>query len=172
MNSNKSKINKKKIVLTRHFLLAAFLCSVSIFGACRAREESRLPEISQSSDETSSDSGAATFEIPAPSLDLAKPFEISRAPKDVALCEKINQTIEQSEFANARWGVFLISLKDGRAVCERDGRKLFNPASIEKTLTALVALDKLGADFHFKTSVFTANQIESDGTLNGDLTIY
>jgi D-alanyl-D-alanine carboxypeptidase/D-alanyl-D-alanine-endopeptidase (penicillin-binding protein 4) len=147
------------------FFLAVFFVFISAFSACYSSGESQPLETPQ-------DSEAETFEIPTPNVNLAKPLETSREPKDVALCEKINQTIEQSEFANARWGVIAISLKDGRIVCERDGRKLFNPASIQKTLTSIVALDKLGVDFRFKTSIFAQNQIETDGTLNGDLLIY
>lgn len=141
-----------------------------MFAACFSSQGSKPPEASRNSD--FQNSGETAFEVPSPSVNLAKPLEISKQPKDAALCENINQTIEQSEFANARWGVIAISLKDGRVVCGRDARKLFNPASIEKTLTAIVALDKLGADYRFKTSVLAANQIESDGTLKGDLTIY
>lgn len=155
----------EKISKRRRFFLISFLASFALLSACFSRVENNTPEIPQSSEPTA-------FEIPTPSLNLAKPLEISREPNDVAMCEKINQTIEQSEFANARWGVIAISLKDGRIACERDGRKLFNPASIQKTLTSIIALDKLGADFRFKTSIFAPNQIETDGTLNGDLVIY
>ncbi|MDQ3801540.1 MAG: D-alanyl-D-alanine carboxypeptidase/D-alanyl-D-alanine-endopeptidase [Acidobacteriota bacterium] len=116
--------------------------------------------------------GDAPFEIPAPDINLANPLVVSQRAEDVALCEKINRRIDESQFANARWGVFAVSLKDGRVVCSRDGRKLFNPASIQKTLTAIVALDKLGADFRWKTSVYSENQIEADGTLGGSLTLY
>jgi D-alanyl-D-alanine carboxypeptidase/D-alanyl-D-alanine-endopeptidase (penicillin-binding protein 4) len=154
------KINKR-----HHFFLAAFLIFISIFSACYSSGKSQQSEIPQDSDTP------PAFEIPTPSVNLAKPLEISRKPQDTALCEKISQTIEQSEFANARWGVIVISLKDGRAVCERDARKLFNPASIEKTLTSIVALDKLGADFHWQTKVFSNKQIEN-GILDGDLIIY
>ncbi len=112
-----------------------------------------------------------TFAVPNSNINLAKPLEISRQPKDVALCEKINQTIEQSDLANARWGVIAVSLKDGRIVCGRDERKLFNPASIQKVLTAIVALDKLGADFRWRTSVYAQKEIEN-GILDGDLTVY
>ncbi len=111
-------------------------------------------------------------EIPVSNINLANPLVVSQRPDDVALCDKINRKIDESSFANARWGVFAVSLKDGRVVCSRDGRKLFNPASIEKTLTAIVALDKLGADFRWKTSVYAANAIDADGSLNGDLTLY
>lgn len=109
--------------------------------------------------------------IPTPNIDLAKPLDISKLPADLKLCEKINQTIDQSEFANARWGIIAISLKDGRVPCSREGQKLFNPASIHKLLTSIVALDKLGADFRWKTSVYATKQIEGD-TLNGDVILY
>jgi D-alanyl-D-alanine carboxypeptidase/D-alanyl-D-alanine-endopeptidase (penicillin-binding protein 4) len=165
MKTNDSKIDEMKILTTRHCFFAAFLFSLAIFGACFSRGESApQTQVSENSNQT-------TFEIPASEINLAKPLEISKEPKDAALCEQINQTIEQSEFANAHWGVFVVSLKDGRVICGRDARKLFNPASIEKTLTSIVALDKLGADFRWQTKVFSKANVEN-GTLNGDLTIY
>ncbi len=162
------KINAPKLFL---FLSIA---SLLFFASCRtaddaARGESRTGE---DAEQQQPDRTAASFDVPAADINLAKPLQISTEPKDAALCEQINRIIEQSEYANARWGVFVLSLKDGRIACARDGRQLFNPASIEKTLTSIVALDKLGADFRFKTSVFAPAQIDADGTLNGDLTIY
>jgi len=140
------------------------LVSLLFLPACFSSESSNQTENFQPTNEQ-------TFSIPDSDINLAKSLEISKQPKDVALCGRINRTIEQSEFANARWGVIAISLKDGRIVCGRDERKLFNPASIEKILTAIVALDKLGADFRFRTSVYGAREIEN-GILDGDLTIY
>lgn len=110
-------------------------------------------------------------EIPTPSINLAKPLEISKLPADISRCEKINQIIDTSEFANARWGIIAISLKDGRVACAREAQKLFNPASTQKLLTSIVALDKLGADFRWKTSVYATKQIEGE-TLNSDLILY
>lgn len=109
------------------------------------------------------------FDVPPPNINLAYPLSVSTRPDDVALCGKINEKIDKSPYANAHWGVIAVSLRDGRIVCSRDGRKLFNPASIQKTLTAIVGLDKLGPDYRWKTSVLAANQIEADGTLRGDL---
>ncbi|HSK74144.1 MAG TPA: D-alanyl-D-alanine carboxypeptidase/D-alanyl-D-alanine-endopeptidase [Pyrinomonadaceae bacterium] len=120
------------------------------------------------SEETNSD----TAEIPVSSIDLAKPLEISEKPEDKQLCEKVNQIIENSQFANARWGVIAVSLKDGRVACGRDARKLFTPASVQKVLTSIVALDKLGANFRWKTTVYSQNQIREDGVLEGDLILY
>ena len=118
------------------------------------------------------DSAESSFEIPAPNINLANPLVVSQKPEDAAMCADINEKIEKSPSSNARWGVFAVSMKDGRVVCSRDGRKLFNPASIQKTLTAIVGLDKLGADYRWKTSVYTENEIDADGNLNGDLIIY
>ena len=98
-------------------------------------------------------------------------MEISKRPEDVQLAKKIDEIIEKSEFANARWGIFAVSLKDGRVLVGKDGQKLFNPASVEKILTSIVALDKLGADFRWQTRVFAQKNIEN-GTLDGDLILY
>lgn len=149
--------------MNRNFLSVILI--VSLFSsACHSINSANQAENLQPANDES-------FSIPDSDINLSKPLEISKNPKDVALCEKINQTIEHSELANARWGVIAISLKDGRVVCGRDERKLFNPASIEKILTAIVALDKLGADYRWKTSVYAAKEIDN-GTVNGDLTIY
>jgi D-alanyl-D-alanine carboxypeptidase/D-alanyl-D-alanine-endopeptidase (penicillin-binding protein 4) len=155
---------REKIIEKGQLILVVFLISFSIFSACFSRIENKQSEIAQNSESSAS-------EIPPPSVNLAKPLEISKEPKDVALCEKINQTIEQSEFANARWGVIAINLKHGRVVCGRDARKLFNPASVQKILTSVVALDKLGADFRWQTKAVSSRQIE-DGILDGDLIVY
>jgi D-alanyl-D-alanine carboxypeptidase/D-alanyl-D-alanine-endopeptidase (penicillin-binding protein 4) len=111
------------------------------------------------------------FDVPVPNINLTNPLVISNKPEDVAMCSEINEQIDKSPYSNAHWGVIVVSLKDGRVACSRDGRKLFNPASIQKTLTAMVALDKLGADYRWKTSVLGTNAIDADGTLSGDLVL-
>ena len=114
---------------------------------------------------------SSPIEIPSSNINLAKPLEISSRPEDAALAKKIDELIEKSEFSNARWGVFVVSLKDGRILVGKDAQKLFNPASVQKIITSVVALDKLGADFRWQTKVFSNGKIEN-GTLNGDLILY
>ncbi len=148
-----------------HRITNAFIAIILAFcAACHSIDSSNQTVESNAAP-------ADVLVIPNSEINLAKPLEISKNPKDVALCESINRTIETSEFSNARWGVIAVSLKDGRVVCGRDERKLFNPASIEKTLTSIVALDKFGADYRWKTSVYAGKEIE-DGAISGDLTIY
>jgi D-alanyl-D-alanine carboxypeptidase/D-alanyl-D-alanine-endopeptidase (penicillin-binding protein 4) len=167
INLKQNKRNAQK------FFLFLSLLSLVFFSSCRAANQAKGGEnIGEQQQPQQPDQTVASFPVPPPDVNLAKPLQVSTQPEDIALCGKINQTIEQSEYANSRWGVFVLSLKDARIACARDARQLFNPASIEKVITAIVALDKLGADFRFKTSVFGSNQIQPDGILDGDLIIY
>lgn len=161
-----------KIVKISHSTktLAFFLVFSFIFLACRAPE--KVNPIEQFETQNAAQQNEATFEIAPPNINLAAPLEVSKKPEDIELARKIDEIIEKSEFVNARWGVFVVSLKDGRVVVARDARKLFNPASIQKILTAIVGLDKLGADFRWTTRAFGQNQIDADGNLNGDLIVY
>ncbi len=168
MKSEIIKFEQNKLKLQKLFLVFSFT-SLLFFSSCRSSNEAMGVETTE---EQPPDQTVASFSVPSPDVNLAKPLQISTRAEDVALCENINQTIEKSEHANARWGVFVLSLKDNRITCARDARQLFNPASIVKAITSIVALDKLGVDFRFKTSVFAQNQIEADGSLNGNLIIY
>lgn len=147
------------------FLLLSFFA----FTACRSTTEPARQEVAP--DETVLPAGES-FDVTSANINLSNPLVASTRSEDVAMCREINETIEKSRFANARWGVIAVSLRDGRVLCERDGRKLFNPASIQKTLTGIVGLDKLGADYRWKTGIYGQNSIDSNGTLNGDLIIY
>jgi serine-type D-Ala-D-Ala carboxypeptidase/endopeptidase (penicillin-binding protein 4) len=131
--------------------LSALICGLILLSACFQNPQNNNSEIPEQPPA-----------IPTPNINLAEPLRISEKPEDVEKCKNINQIIEQSEFANARWGIIAISLKDGRVVCERDGQKI---------LTSVVALDKLGADFRWKTLVYAKSEIEN-GVLNGDLILY
>jgi D-alanyl-D-alanine carboxypeptidase/D-alanyl-D-alanine-endopeptidase (penicillin-binding protein 4) len=153
------------------FILTFILSTLLFFTGCRSNNQTEIPAQNQPPlfPENAAESA---FEVPAPNINLANPLVVSQRPEDAATCAEINEKIEKSPFSNARWGVFAVSLKDGRVVCSLDGRKLFNPASIQKTLTAVVALDKLGADYRWKTSIYGNDEISADGVLNGDLIIY
>jgi len=156
--------------ITAVFLLFSF--SVFNFSGCYSKQSTQTETENSQSENILPDSENSDVEITSPNINLAKPLVVSDKAEDVAMCNEINEAIEKSQFSNARWGVFAVSLKDGRVVCSRDGRKLFNPASIQKTLTAVVALDKLGSDFRWKTSVLADGQIDANGILNGNLILY
>ena len=106
------------------------------------------------------------------SATTAAPVVLSNAPADAELRRKIDEAIESSGQTSARWGVFAMSLKDGRVLCARDADKPFVPASNMKAYTTAVALDLLGADYRWRTSVYAASEADGSGTIQGDLTLY
>ncbi len=100
------------------------------------------------------------------------PLLLSNAPADAELRRKIDEALGSSSLSSARWGVFVMSLKDNRVLYARDSDRPFIPASNMKIYTTAVALDLLGADYRWRTSVYAASEADKSGTLNGDLTLY
>lgn len=91
---------------------------------------------------------------------------------DAVLAHDIDQLIDQSDSGKARWGVFVMSLKDGRVWYSRDGDKLFTPASNMKIYTTAVALDLLSPDFRWRTSVYASTEPSAEGVIDGDVILY
>lgn len=91
---------------------------------------------------------------------------------DGELARLLDGTIESSEFATARWGVYVVSLTDGRVLYARNSDKLFTPASNMKVYTTAVALDLLGVDYRWRTSVYADKRPDANGVVDGDLTLY
>lgn len=94
------------------------------------------------------------------------------SPSDYSLAQQIDRDIDTSDLGAVRWGVCVVSLGDGRVLYARNADKLFTPASNMKIYTTAVALDLLGAEYRWRTSVFAAAQPDANGTINGDLTLY
>ncbi|HEX8748215.1 MAG TPA: D-alanyl-D-alanine carboxypeptidase/D-alanyl-D-alanine-endopeptidase [Pyrinomonadaceae bacterium] len=98
--------------------------------------------------------------------------QASTSRSAVELGRRIDEAIEGSEFRAARWGVYVLSLRDGRVVYARDAQRPFTPASNMKAYTTAVALDTLGADYRWRTSVYALSEPDSGGTINGDIVLY
>lgn len=88
------------------------------------------------------------------------------------LARRINSEIDESEMADARWGVCVISMADGSIVFERNSDKLFTPASNMKIYTTGIALDLLGANYRWRTSVYANAKPDANGAIQGDLILY
>ena len=162
MNTDKHKYLFKNLL--KNLCLSVFICGLTFFSSCRIFNQNNQTNSKINSNENS-------FEIPKSNINLEKPLEVSDRKEDVAVCREIDKTIAESDFKKARWGIIAVSLKDGRVVCGNDAQQLFTPASVEKLLTSIVALDELGADFRWKTSVYAKSEIKN-GTLGGDLILY
>ncbi len=117
INLKQNKRNAQKL-----FLFLSLL-SLVFFSSCRTANQAKgsenIGEKEEQQQQQQPDRTTASFPVPPPeSINLSNPLQISTREEDIALCEKINQTIEQSEHVNARWGVFVLSLKDGRIFCQ------------------------------------------------------
>lgn len=91
---------------------------------------------------------------------------------DAELGRLIDHAIDTSDFSAARWGVSVISLRDGRVLYARNAAQLFTPASNMKVYTTAVALELLGPDYQWRTSIYADEQPDASGVLKGDLILY
>lgn len=66
-------------------------------------------------------------------------------------------------------GVMIESLNHERLFASHNADEVFNPASLIKLATSLVALKKLGADYRFRTEVFADGRTDEKGTFHGQL---
>lgn len=88
------------------------------------------------------------------------------------LRQKISHHIAQPRFAAAIWGIKVVSLDDGETIFEHNAERLLIPASNAKLFTGAVALDRLGTQFRFRTSLYSTGAISGGGTLRDDLIVY
>jgi D-alanyl-D-alanine carboxypeptidase/D-alanyl-D-alanine-endopeptidase (penicillin-binding protein 4) len=73
-------------------------------------------------------------------------------------------------FANAQWGVEVISLDRGDLLYERNATRLYMPASNNKIVTAAAALARLGPDYRYETRIASDGEVIG-GVLKGSLII-
>ncbi|HKP72451.1 MAG TPA: D-alanyl-D-alanine carboxypeptidase, partial [Pyrinomonadaceae bacterium] len=66
-------------------------------------------------------------------------------------------------------GVLVQTFDGGQVLASHNADTTFNPASLVKLTTTLVALKRLGADYRFVTHVSTDGAVDASGTLDGNL---
>src|SRR5213592_1721072 len=102
----------------------------------------------------------------------ANPNSPAATTNDPNLAREIDRIFNENDLQRARFGVFVISPQDGRVLYARNADQLFTPASNMKVYTTAVALDLLGPDYRWRTSVYANKQPDANGIVNGDLTLY
>jgi D-alanyl-D-alanine carboxypeptidase/D-alanyl-D-alanine-endopeptidase (penicillin-binding protein 4) len=103
----------------------------------------------------------------------ATPTSKSLAVKpDQKLSVILDSLLNSSDFSHGRWGVAVISVKDGKLIYEHNSDHSFTPASNMKVYTTAVALDLLGADYQWRTSVYADAEPDPQGIIRGDLVLY
>ena len=87
-----------------------------------------------------------------------------------ALRAAIDSMADAPEFRNAFWGILVVDPERGDTLYSRNAGKLFLPASNMKIVTSSVALEQLGPDFMYRTTLVARGPVR-DGTLVGDLAV-
>jgi serine-type D-Ala-D-Ala carboxypeptidase/endopeptidase (penicillin-binding protein 4) len=127
------------------------------------------PNATPSATQTNAPTPAAK-QTPTPS---STPATQAGAPRTLEeLRARLRELIERPEFAASRLAVKVASLDTGRVLFEQDAEKLMQPASNLKLYTVAAALDRLGPDYRFVTSVYANARPDSSGTVRGDLIVY
>ncbi|WP_445300805.1 MULTISPECIES: D-alanyl-D-alanine carboxypeptidase/D-alanyl-D-alanine endopeptidase [unclassified Microcoleus] len=95
-------------------------------------------------------------------LILGRPSAVAAQTSAVAgdicpgeLGAQVDAIANRPEFTRSRWGILIQPLSSTTTLYSRDAQKYFIPASNAKLLTTAAALQKLGADFRIKTSVYS-----------------
>ncbi|MDT7604012.1 MAG: hypothetical protein QOF61_2009 [Acidobacteriota bacterium] len=101
---------------------------------------------------------------PAPTGPAPRTLEVLRA--------RISDVLARPELAPAHFSIKVVSLDTGALVFEQDAGKMMSPASNMKLYTVSTALDRLGPDFRFVTSIYAAEKPDAKGRVKGDLIVY
>ncbi|MCA1642355.1 MAG: D-alanyl-D-alanine carboxypeptidase/D-alanyl-D-alanine-endopeptidase, partial [Acidobacteria bacterium] len=101
---------------------------------------------------------------PTPATPAPRTLEVLRA--------RIADVLARPELAPARFAIKVASLDTGAVLFEEDAGKMMMPASNMKLYTVAAALDRLGPDFRFVTSVYADAKPDAKGRVKGDLVVY
>ncbi|HVX05870.1 MAG TPA: D-alanyl-D-alanine carboxypeptidase/D-alanyl-D-alanine-endopeptidase [Rhodanobacteraceae bacterium] len=120
--------------------------------------------------------GCATAPPPKP-VQVAQPVPpvpTAASPRNLpsSLAEGIDTYISQPRFTHAQWGIEVASLDGGNTLYRHDADALFLPASNAKLYTSALALQTLGPDARFSTTLYATAAPRADGTLDGNLILY
>ncbi len=87
-----------------------------------------------------------------------------------SLARRLTRLLDRAPFHRASWGLLVVN-QQGRTVFERDGDRLFVPASTAKLAVTAAATALFPPDYRITTSVYGTGPLV-DGALQGDLVIY
>ncbi|MGH9762113.1 MAG: D-alanyl-D-alanine carboxypeptidase, partial [Blastocatellia bacterium] len=93
---------------------------------------------------------------------------LTAPPPNPLVSAFVDSMAERGFSANAQG--YIVQTIDGTVLAENNADVPFNPASVTKVATSLVAISKLGPDYRFKTMLYTDGTFDkATGTLHGAL---
>ena len=98
---------------------------------------------------------------PLPLLEARTPFGLDGLRADLG-------TLAATSIRNGSWGMMVTSITHGDTLFSINADVPHVPASTQKVLTSVLALDALGPQYRFRTEVLRSGSFR-DGTVDGDL---
>lgn len=156
-------MNKKFSPYTLYNIIVATL--LLTLGACKTTERARRGSYQPDAAHTP----AMTSELLTAGevVQQAQPAVVS-APALSPLQQKLEDIMRDSVLVTTQAGIDIIDLTTGERLYSRGERQRMRPASSEKMVTAIAALDVLGPQHAFTTQLLTTGSVEG-GVLRGDL---
>ena len=83
--------------------------------------------------------------------------------------ERAELLVQAAPVDKGEWGLLIVNASSGEILYQKNADKYFVPASNMKLLTTALALDTLGPDYRFRTTLETNGTLSQEGRLSGDL---
>lgn len=85
------------------------------------------------------------------------------------LAQRLQRLLGEPVLRQSEVGMAVYDLDADTLVFAHQAEKLYRPASVQKLVTTLTTLTRLGTDCEVRTDVFADGAVDADGTLQGDL---
>src|ERR1700676_2470604 len=85
--------------------------------------------------------------------------------------KRVDALLGAEPSSKGEWGLLIADAETGETLYEQNAAKYFVPASNMKLFTTALALDKLGPEFRFHTTVESTGVITPEGELSADLVL-
>jgi D-alanyl-D-alanine carboxypeptidase/D-alanyl-D-alanine-endopeptidase (penicillin-binding protein 4) len=146
------------MIKKRYFSLLTFLLLSVLTLHAQTEEE----DITEEKDTLVTDS------LWTDSLETLKEQKADSLPWPENVRARIDELVKSDMFQTSQLGMMIWDLDADSCIYAHGERQLLRPASTMKTITAIVALDRLGGSYQFKTELCYTGRIDSC-TLVGDV---
>jgi serine-type D-Ala-D-Ala carboxypeptidase/endopeptidase (penicillin-binding protein 4) len=120
--------------------------------------------VAQKCGELANAQGVAPVPPPAAQTQSAQPITATGR-----FAERVERLVQAPPVDKGEWGMLVVDAATGETLYEKNADKYFVPASNMKLLSTALALDTLGSDYRFRTTIETNGAFAEKGKLAGDL---
>ncbi len=149
--------------MTKHILAALVIACSLVSCGTSSRVVRRQAQPDDALAPVALHSSLATAEVEAPKS-KRKAVELS------PLEQQLRSILADSLLETSQAGVHVVDLNTGQTLLSHGARQRMRPASTEKVVTAIAALDRLGAAYQLQTQLLTTASV-SGSVLQGDIYI-